>query len=129
MQALFEQVSVCASDCGLRRLTESACPRQRSDPKAPLFQAVDITKSRLKGNQMNRQIVFRMVRRRARRAGLPPSINCHSFRATGITNYLSNGGALEDARAIAAHESSQTTQLYDRTVDRITLDEIERIRF
>ena len=78
---------------------------------------------------MNRQIVFQMVRRRARRAGLPPSINCHSFRATGITNYLSNGGALEDARAIAAHESSQTTQLYDRTVDRNTLDEIERIRF
>ena len=98
-------------------------------PKAPLFQAVDITKSRLKGTRMNRQIVFQMVRRRARRAGLPPSINCHSFRATGITNYLSNGGSLEDARAIAAHESSQTTRLYDRTGDSITLDEIERIRF
>ena len=98
-------------------------------PKSPLFQAVDITKSRLKGTRMNRQIVFQMVRRRARRAGLPPSINCHSFRATGITNYLSNGGSLEDARAIAAHESSQTTRLYDRTGDSITLDEIERIRF
>ena len=98
-------------------------------PKSPLFQSVDITKSRLKGTRMNRQIVFQMVRRRARRAGLPPSINCHSFRATGITNYLSNGGSLEDARAIAAHESSQTTRLYDRTGDSITLDEIERIRF
>ena len=98
-------------------------------PKEPLFQAVDITKSRLKGTRMNRQIVFQMVRRRARRAGLPPTINCHSFRATGITNYLSNGGSLEDARAIAAHESSQTTRLYDRTGDSITLDEIERIRF
>ena len=98
-------------------------------PKSPLFQAVDITKSRLKGTRMNRQIVFQMVRRRARRAGLPPTINCHSFRATGITNYLSNGGSLEDARAIAAHESSQTTRLYDRTGDSITLDEIERIRF
>lgn len=40
-----------------------------------------------------------------------------------------NGGSLEDARAIAAHESSQTTRLYDRTRDKITLDEIERIRF
>ena len=98
-------------------------------PKAPLFQSVDITKSRLKGTRMNRQIVFQMVRRRARGAGRPPSINCHSFRATGITNYLSNGGSLEDARAIAAHESSQTTRLYDRTGDSITLDEIERIRF
>ena len=98
-------------------------------PKAPLFQALDITSSRLKGTCMNRQIVFQMVRRRARAAGLPPIINCHSFRATGITNYLSNGGSLEDARAIAAHESSQTTRLYDRTGDQITLDEIERIRF
>ena len=67
-------------------------------PKDPMFQAVDITKSRLKGTRINRHLVFQMVRRRARRAGLPPSINCHSFRATGITNYLSNGGALEDAR-------------------------------
>ena len=98
-------------------------------PKEPLFQAVDITKSRLKGTRIRRQNVFQMVRRRVRRAGLPPTINCHSFRATGITNYLSNGGALEDARAIAAHESSQTTRLYDRTGDKITLDEIERIRF
>ena len=98
-------------------------------PKDPMFQAVDITKSRLKGTRINRHLVFQMVRRRARRAGLPPTVNCHSFRATGITNYLSNGGALEDARAIAAHESSQTTRLYDRTGDKITLDEIERIRF
>ena len=98
-------------------------------PKEPLFQAVDVTKSRLKGTRINRHNVLQMVRRRARRADLPPTVNCHSFRATGITNYLSNGGALEDARAIAAHESSQTTRLYDRTGDKITLDEIERIRF
>ena len=67
-------------------------------PKAPLFQALDISRRRLKGSRMNRQIVFQMVTRRARAAGLPPTVNCHSFRATGITNYLSNGGALEDAR-------------------------------
>ena len=78
---------------------------------------------------MNRQIVFQMMRRRARAAGLPLTINCHSLRATGITNYLSSGGALEDVSAIAAHESSQTTRLYDRNGDRIMLDEIERIRF
>ena len=98
-------------------------------PKAPLFQSLDITRSRLKGTRMNRQITLQMVRRRARAAGLPPTVNCHSFRATGITNYLSNGGSLEYTRAIAAHESSQTTRLYDRTGDKITLDEIERIRF
>ena len=50
-----------------------------------------------------------------------------SFRATGITAYLENGGTLEHAQAIAAHESPRTTKLYDRTADEITLDEIERI--
>ena len=98
-------------------------------PKGPLFQALDVTRSHLKVTRMNRQIVFQMVRSRARAAGPPPTVNCHSFHATGITNYLSNGGSLEDAQAITAHESSQTTRLYDRTGDRITLDEIERIRF
>ena len=98
-------------------------------PKEPLFQALDRTRSRLKGTRINRHNVLQMVRRRASRAGLPPIVNCHSFRATGITNFLTNGGALEDARAIAAHESSQTTRLYDRSGDKITLDEIERIRF
>jgi integrase len=55
-------------------------------------------------------------------------IGCHTFRATGITAYLSNGGALEHAQAMAAHESPRTTKLYDRTKERLTQDEVERIR-
>ena len=94
-----------------------------------MFQALDITRSRLKGNRMNRQIVFQIVRRRVKAADCRPTVNCHIFRATGITNYLSNGGSLGDVRAIAAHESPRTTRLYDHTGDRITPDEIERIRF
>jgi hypothetical protein len=50
------------------------------------------------------------------------------FRATGITAYLSNGGALEHAQEMAAHESPRTTKLYDRTKERLTQDEVERIR-
>src|SRR6266536_2222972 len=49
------------------------------------------------------------------------------FRATGISVYLENGGTLEHAQQIAAHESARTTKLYDRTSDQITLDEVERI--
>ena len=79
-------------------------------------------------NRMSRVDVFRMVRRRVRQAGLGVRANCHTFRATGITAYLSNGGSLENAQAIAAHASPRTTRLYDRTSDEITLDEIERIR-
>jgi hypothetical protein len=50
-----------------------------------------------------------------------------TFRATGITAYLEAGGTLENAQAMAAHESPRTTKLYDRTGDEITLDEVERI--
>ena len=78
-------------------------------------------------NRMSRVDVFRMIKRRVRQAELGAAANCHTFRATGITAYLLNGGSIENAQAIAAHESPRTTKLYDRTADEITLDEIERI--
>jgi site-specific recombinase XerD len=71
---------------------------------------------------------WRMIRRRGTAAGIAEAIGCHSFRATGITAYLSNGGALEHAQEMAAHESPRTTKLYDRTKERLTQDEVERIR-
>ena len=61
-------------------------------------------------------------------AGLCAGDPCgHRLSATGITAYLENGGTLENAHAMAAHESPRTTKLYDRTGDEITLDEVERI--
>jgi integrase/recombinase XerD len=77
--------------------------------------------------RMSRQDIFRMIKKRCRDAALGAAANCHTFRATGITAYLLNGGSLENAQAIAAHESPRTTKLYDRTSNEITLDEIERI--
>jgi integrase len=77
---------------------------------------------------MTRTDVLRMIKRRARAAGLPYSTRCHTFRATGITAYLENGGTIEKAQAIANHESPRTTKLYDRTNDTPTLDEVEKIR-
>jgi hypothetical protein len=38
-------------------------------------------------------------------------------------------GTLEHAEQIAAHQSTRTTKLYDRTRDEISLDELERIKF
>jgi hypothetical protein len=52
---------------------------------------------------------------------------CHTFRATGITIYLLNGGSLEKAQMVAAHEPPHTTKLYDRMGDQIHLDEVKRI--
>ena len=78
-------------------------------------------------NALTRRDVLRMIKRRARQAGLPSSTSCHTLRTTGITAYLKNGGIIENAQAIAAHESPMTTKLYDHTGHEITLDEVERI--
>ena len=74
-----------------------------------------------------RQAAIRMVKRRARQSGLPDRISPHSFRGTGITEYLRNGGELEVAARIAGHESTRTTQLYNRLQEEVSLNEIERI--
>ena len=97
-----------------------------ADAKAPLFQSVDRS-GRLSGRSLTRRVVLAMIKRRAAAAGLPASTCCHTFRATGITAYLSNGGTLEHAQQIAGHASPRTTKLYDRTADTVTLDEVERI--
>ncbi len=92
----------------------------------PLFRTVDRHK-RLTERRISRREVLAMIKRRARDAGLPDRIGCHTWRATGITTYLLGGGTLERAQQIAAHSSAKTTKLYDRRNDEITLDEIERI--
>lgn len=98
------------------------------DKLAPLFLTAIGRSSRLTKNPLTRNDAFRMIKRRALAAGFSDKVCCHTFRATGITAYLENGGAIENAQAIAAHESPRTTKLYDRTSDEITLDEVERIR-
>jgi integrase len=82
----------------------------------------------LSDKPMSQPDAWRMIRRRAVAAGIAAEIGCHTFRATGITAYLANGGALEHAQEMAAHESPRTTKLYDRTKERLTQDEVERIR-
>jgi integrase len=76
---------------------------------------------------MHRIDVYRMIRRRAAGASVQAKIGCHNLRASGITAYLEAGGTLENAQAMAAHESPRTSKLYDRTADVITLDEAEGI--
>jgi site-specific recombinase XerD len=93
----------------------------------PIFRSALGKTKQLSLKRMTRHAALKMVKRRAKAAGIATEICCHSFRATGITNYLEHGGTLEKAQQMAAHESPKTTKLYDRTDDQITLDEVERI--
>lgn len=100
---------------------------QLVDTKGYLFRSAAGRTGRLSDTPMTQADVFRMVGRRAQAAGIRTRIGCHSFRATGITEYLRNGGKLEIAQQMANHESARTTGLYDRRADQISLDEVERI--
>lgn len=93
----------------------------------PLFRTTRGRTRELTERALDRFEAHKMIKRRAGEAGLSKEITCHTFRATGITAYLENGGTIEHAQQIAAHESPRTTKLYDRTTDAISLDEIERI--
>ena len=97
------------------------------DRKAPLFRTTKGRSGELTASALLQSDVWRMIRRRALAAGIKTEIGCHTFRATGITAYLKNGGRLEVAQQMANHESSRTTGLYDRRNDEVSLDEVERI--
>ncbi len=100
----------------------------RGDPKGPLFRTIERGRAVLTTTPLPQANAYAMIGRRAAAAGIATKIGNHTFRATGITAYLKNGGTLENAAAMADHASTRTTQLYDRRSDQVSLDEIERVR-
>jgi len=84
------------------------------DGKGPPFRTIGRGMARLTRTPLPQANAYAMVARRAAAAGIATKVGNHSFRATGITAYLRNGGTLEKAAAMANHASTRTTQLYDR---------------
>jgi site-specific recombinase XerD len=99
----------------------------RTDPKGPLFRTIGRGTRKLTRTVLAQANAYAMIGRRAAAAGIETKLGNHSFRATGITAYLKNGGTLEKAAAMANHASTRATQLYDRRRDEVSLDEVERI--
>ena len=98
------------------------------DGKGPLFRTIGRGTGQLTRTPLPQANAYAMIARRAAAAGIKTKVGNHSFRATGITAYLKNGGTLEKAAAMANHASTRTTQLYDRRREELSLDEVERIR-
>lgn len=76
---------------------------------------------------LSRQNAWVMIRKRVKQAGIKREICNHSFRASGITIYMENGGELHKAQEMANHASIKTTAMYDHSKDKNTIDEVERI--
>ena len=96
-----------------------------SDAETPLFQSLDKA-HKLTGEAISRRDMLRMVKARCIAAGLSEAFCNHTFRGTGMTVFLSNGGSLEAAQDMANHADPRTTKLYDRRKDLAKLSEIER---
>jgi integrase/recombinase XerD len=99
----------------------------KEDTQRPLFCTIARGKDALSTTPLPQANAYAMIQRRALQAKISTKIGNHTFRATGITAYLKNGGTLERAAIMANHASTRTTQLYDRRSDDITLDEVERV--
>jgi site-specific recombinase XerD len=100
-----------------------------SNPSAPLFPAFGKNKKTPELRHMDRTSVWKLVQARAHASGHKKRVCCHSFRATGITEYMNAGGSLDIAQRIAGHSQLSTTKIYDRSRDRLTIEEIERVSF
>src|SRR5580692_8447262 len=95
------------------------------EPGSPLFPAALGKTGKLSRRRLVRTDAADMLKQ----AGLPAHYSPHSFRATGITNFLENDGTLEAAQRIAGHADSRTTKLYDRRGHKVLLEDMERIRY
>ena len=76
---------------------------------------------------MTQQDAYRLIQRHAKRAGIQIRVVNHSMRATSITDYLKSDGSLAEARKMANHADTRTTQLYDRRSDAASLDEYTKV--
>jgi integrase/recombinase XerD len=95
------------------------------DKDGPLFR----TTGRSTGtpHRMTQQDTYRLIQRHAKHAGIKTRVGNHSMRATGITDYLKSDGSISEARKMANHADTRTTQLYDRRGDAASLDEYGKV--
>ena len=107
--------------------TETSGDSPAETENLPLFRTMTRRKF-LSERPMSRTSVLHMVKSRAKEAGFDPSrVCCHTFRGTGITAYLENGGKLEVAQHLAGHADASTTKLYDRRKELVSKEEVEKI--
>jgi len=94
----------------------------------PLFRSMVRKTKLLTARAVTANAIYRMVKRRLRNAGGPSRyLSCHSFRATAITDLLTQGVPLEEVQYLAGHRDPRTTRLYDRRQKQVTRNIVERI--
>lgn len=96
-----------------------------ADKDGPLFRTTG--RSTGTAHRLTQQDTYRLIQRHAKQAGIKTRIGNHTMRATGITDYLKSNGSLAEARKMANHADTRTTQLYDRRAGTASLDEYTKV--
>jgi integrase/recombinase XerD len=96
----------------LHEWLDSARPTLLAD--APRARDVHAVFCNLRGRRLTRQGVDLVVRRHARRVGLPPSTSAHTLRHTCATHMLAHGADVRVIQELLGHASVATTQRYTK---------------
>ena len=105
----------------------------RDDLEGPLFRPVARDRKTLLRQFLDRSVIWEIVKRNARRAGLEPDrvgrrgIGIHSLRKTALTNALENGAPIQKVQQLAGHADIRTTQLYFRPSGKDSADAARHI--
>jgi site-specific recombinase XerD len=85
-------------------MNTSRLPASPGDKDGPLFRTTGTP------HRLTQQDAYRLIQRHAEKAGIKTRIGNHTMRATGITDYLKSDGSLSEARKMANHADTRTTQ-------------------
>jgi integrase/recombinase XerD len=77
------------------------------------------------GRPLNRILLWSLVKKYCKRAGLPPKVSPHTLRHSFATHMLTGGADLRTVQELLGHASIQTTQHYTH-IDRDRLKAIHR---
>ena len=66
----------------------------------------------LKGNRISKNVIWEMIKKYAKKAGIRKNVSTHTFRHTCATAMLKNKADINIIRKLLGHESLNTTQVY-----------------
>ena len=94
-----------------------AAGREIVGPESPLFASLS---ARTYGKRLVTRSIRGIIKKALRNAGLDnPRISSHSLRHSAVTMALLGGASLQQAQALARHESITTTMKYDHSLHRL----------
>lgn len=83
--------------------------------KGPLWRSCS---NRNRGERISASAIYEMVKRTAKRAGLP-EIGAHALRHTGCTLAIESGASLQQVQTHARHKNIETTMIYVHQRDKL----------